>query len=589
MCYTEAMFTRRILVGGPRRTIEPEPQPQQFYAGALALGSIDYTVPSSNVVYVAKNGNDTNSGLSVGAPKATFTSAVSACGTSGWTIVVRAGTYNQKLTSGNLTKDITLQNYPNEEVWFEGVNTITAWTNNGDGTWYCTAPAVFEHGADFSGTGDETRWIDGLTAERPFWPEMVLINGVHQTHTAGTVTAGKFKVDYSTNRIYIGTDPSGKTVKVTNLDRFLATPNDLTIRGIGFRQYASAMVSSGAITGTTGSNVTIENCHFIDFPIHAVRSWGTTFTVSYCTFTDIGMTAIGGQNKVTVENCYLNRINIRNFKREPTSAGMKFSFTNESLVQHNYISNCYRTFGIWYDTSCYDSVILNNHIDTAYNGVFYEACRKALVVNNYITNVSSVPLYSFDSGETEFWLNYADRGDEFDALFKGDERQNTVPPNEDKPFPGAQDWVQKQGILCNNIFPNISNKSGTWRLLAYNSAEIEDSWHYFDRVAGNLWSTQTATSSTTNVSRLFCVEPSSGTTALYGSNAEFQAAAPAGKVGENLVIQGTAITAQSINSTQRDALCEPLPERIASLVGLQTGVKALGPVLSEPVPRVPSY
>lgn len=98
------------------------------HAGAVALGMANYSIPGSNVMYLATNGSDSNAGT-FAAPKATLIGALAAV-PSGGTIVVRAGVYAQaaQTETGAVRKSFTLQNYPDEVVWFDGSDPITGWT-----------------------------------------------------------------------------------------------------------------------------------------------------------------------------------------------------------------------------------------------------------------------------------------------------------------------------------------------------------------------------------------------------------------------------------------------------------------------------
>lgn len=136
------MLTQRIIRGSYGAPVPPAAT--QEYSGALPIGTAAYAIPSSNVIYLATTGNNANNGLTPATAKASLQAAVDAVPENG-TVVVRAGTYNQAYP-GNMTKTVTIQNYPNETVWFDGTTQITNWTDNGDGTWYCATPAVMESG-----------------------------------------------------------------------------------------------------------------------------------------------------------------------------------------------------------------------------------------------------------------------------------------------------------------------------------------------------------------------------------------------------------------------------------------------------------
>lgn len=82
---------------------------------------------SANIYYVAPTGSNTNSG-SINDPFKTIQKGVSAL-TAGDTLLIRAGTYPEKVTienSGLSMGIITIKNYPGEKVIISGINTAGA-------------------------------------------------------------------------------------------------------------------------------------------------------------------------------------------------------------------------------------------------------------------------------------------------------------------------------------------------------------------------------------------------------------------------------------------------------------------------------
>ncbi len=584
------MLTQRIIRGSYGAPVPPAAT--QEYSGALPIGTAAYAIPSSNVIYLATTGNNANNGLTPATAKASLQAAVDAVPENG-TVVVRAGTYNQAYP-GNMTKTVTIQNYPNETVWFDGTTQITNWTDNGDGTWYCATPAVFDHGADYSGTGDASRWIDGQTRDRAFWPEMVFINDIEQFHTDGAVTAGTFKVDYDTSRIYIGTNPSGKSIFVTNLGRLMVVkaPNCL-LRGFGVRRYAASMVSNGAITPVMASAGTIqENLHFTEMPIQATSMSGDNSVIRNCTFTNIGMMAVSCNRGDSAQftNNYLEKINQRLFKG-PTPAGVKFARWTNGLVAHNYIKTANRVFGVWMDVYNYRCVMLNNYVEDSGGGVFYEISWNGYLVNNRTKNIkngtSTSSYWVFDCRDTQLWLNEADRGTGYDIWLSSDSRQGQAG---EPPIGGLGDLRTSNALVCNNIYSNYTSSNGVWRTLIENISSSEDCAYYVDRYAGNVISSTNASSSASNISRYLTIERSDGQVITATSNDDAVTNWGSSKIGQNFTTTTQVpSTGNVITPSLITAIAEPLPADIAALVGLPTGAKVIGPVLPTPLPRVPSY
>src|SRR5690606_35198389 len=82
-------------------------------------------------------------------------------------------------------------------------------------------------------------------------PDQIWVGGtaLKQVGSRSQVTAGTFYHDRPGNRLYIGTNPSGKEVRVADLVQAMRVRGDgSTIRGIGIRRYAPSVPDMGAVT-----------------------------------------------------------------------------------------------------------------------------------------------------------------------------------------------------------------------------------------------------------------------------------------------------------------------------------------------------
>ena len=108
-------------------TGDERPIPDSSAFGAKPLGDTAYPIPG-NARFVALNGNDGNSGT-IGAPWATLQYAINRS-TDDTTIVVRSGDYHQ----GDITlrkRNVTIQSYPGEAVWFTGSDDVAGFVQEG--------------------------------------------------------------------------------------------------------------------------------------------------------------------------------------------------------------------------------------------------------------------------------------------------------------------------------------------------------------------------------------------------------------------------------------------------------------------------
>jgi Concanavalin A-like lectin/glucanases superfamily len=134
----------------------PPPTTAALVRPTIAFATGQDTVPTSNVIYIAPNGNNANPGTS-GSPKQTLEGAQSALPSPapGWTIVCRGGNYNRTGTfapnkSGTTGNPITVMAYPGETVimdralefaafrspgahWTQIDSTLKIWRSNATG------------------------------------------------------------------------------------------------------------------------------------------------------------------------------------------------------------------------------------------------------------------------------------------------------------------------------------------------------------------------------------------------------------------------------------------------------------------------
>ena len=258
------LVTGQPLSGG---VVPPDPEVVDPLAdaGSLPLGQASYSVPAG-AIFVSTGGVDTNSGTE-GSPVASLTKALELAPENG-TIVVRAGTYNEGEDTQDASypygvlvqKNITIQNYPGEVVWFDGSIPVTgAWTQSGS-TWNTPYDRLFDR-SPTSKSGDEDGWGAGTGAggwwravDKPqaSWPDMVFFDGtqLEQATSLAEVGPGKLFIEGATTtgmwfqgtKIHIGDNPAGHEVRYANKSKFITfvgATRASTLRGVGIRRYAS--------------------------------------------------------------------------------------------------------------------------------------------------------------------------------------------------------------------------------------------------------------------------------------------------------------------------------------------------------------
>lgn len=401
-------------------------------AGSLPVGDASYAVPSG-ALYVATTGNDTSGTGTSSAPYRTLSKAVTSA-IAGDTIVVRAGTYHEGNSNyataigiAVYKNNLTIQNYPGEAVWFDGSSVQTGWTQSGS-QWYITWTKQFDHsptatsGAD-DGTAAGWKWINDNYPCAPF-PEQVFVDGTPLTQVGSLAecTAGTFFVDGTTNsskiftptQLYIGTDPSGKTVNVSDLHNFLnlaGTYTGLTVRGIGIRRYANALPQYAVLrfdgnnnnAGAVLENVVIEDCSGISFTSNQCHN----NTISHVTVRRAGYRAMGGyrSDNLVFDNVLIEYTNTENFNSSPDTGCIKVT-QSQHVTLRNSILRDSRCKGMWFDMSVYDMQVYNNDFlrlkDTC---AFFEISGTGICANNLFVDCPAEAIKVNNTDNMEVWNN----------------------------------------------------------------------------------------------------------------------------------------------------------------------------------------
>lgn len=409
-------------------------------AGAVTLGTTNYTVPVG-AIFVATNGNDTSGTGAQASPYATFAKALSVVAASG-TIVLRAGSYNeggdtQAGTGRNpgfslSDASITIQNYPGEAVWFDGSTTFAgnAWTfDSASGLYWASYNRVFDRSHTFSsgqadGTGQSTGaggWFIASGADpTPAWPDMILLDGnqLAQVQTQGEVVSGKFYVEgsytggpnamwFTGTKVWIKDNPSGHEMRYANKTSWAQTFADgITIRGIGFRRYATFNPGFGMFY-IAKANVTIENCFFED--MSASACWIQDEVGKNCTFRHVTCRRIGymfasGTDGIIYDSVDLQGCNYGGWNVDgPALAIVKMSGVQGVTIKNSIFSNSNCT-GFWTDQTVANPVVYNCRFENlGRHGIDYEGASGGIFANILFNSIGQYGIWNNDSDTAQIW------------------------------------------------------------------------------------------------------------------------------------------------------------------------------------------
>jgi hypothetical protein len=377
-------------------------------------GPIDrrYEVPkAAHVYYVAPDGKAGSPGTTLEQPT-TLEAAIERVVT-GDAIVLRGGVYR---TGGLiLNQGITLQPYAGERPILKGTQVATKWEALRNSVWRTAWRRLFP-------AAPQPWWQRNregmLTPLHRFNNDMVFVDGewLKSAGWEGELDAHSFYIDYQGGYVYIGVDPTNRLVEITAFDSALvrtAGPahgktsdrKGPVIRGIEFTQYAyRALEVEGKkhfvigqeatdepvgpadpatygkeVTGTVLENVTITYCSRV---AGYFRGDGLVIRNSLVSDTSTEGIYIIGSSDVLLERNIFRRNNIKQLTGYYPAGVKIFNQTHRVVFRDNLILEQPYSNGVWYDVGNRDGIIVNNWIEGALDGFFFEISRGATVAGN---------------------------------------------------------------------------------------------------------------------------------------------------------------------------------------------------------------
>jgi parallel beta-helix repeat protein len=394
-----------------------------------------YEVPrnAAHVYYVAPDGRAEAKGTTPAEPT-TLEAAIERVVT-GDAIVLRGGTYR---TGGLvLNQGVTIQPYADERPVLKGTQVATKWEALRDKVWRTSWKPLFPS----KPMGWWQRSREGMrTPLHRFNNDMVFVDGEMLQSAAweGGLDAHSYSIDYEGGYVYIGVDPKDRLIEITAWDSALVrTTGDVhgktndrkgpLIRGITFTQYAyRALEVEGKrravsateeptddpvgpadpstygkeVVGTTLENVTISHCSRV-----AGYFRGDKLTIRNSLISDTSTEGVYviGSSDVLLEKNIFRRNNVERLTGYYPAAVKIFNQSyrvtcRDNLVLENPYSN-----GIWYDVGNVDGVFVNNWVEGALDGFFFEISKGAICAGNVfigcdkgirVLNSSNVRVYN---------------------------------------------------------------------------------------------------------------------------------------------------------------------------------------------------
>jgi parallel beta-helix repeat protein len=379
-------------------------------AGSVPVGSSAYPVPAG-AIFVAPSGDDSAPG-SESRPLRTLSRAI-ALASAGATIVLRAGTYHEFVIVPS-SKTLTIQSYPHEAVWLDGSSRVSSWTSSG-GMWrhdgwtahFDSSPSYTSGAAPSSDV--DFRFIDP-NYPMAAHPDGVWLDGapLRQVGSQSEVRAGKFYVDYSADRLYVGSDPAGHEVRASDLGEAVTILSaGSVLRGLGVRRYATSLPRMATVKAAA-SSVRVENVVITDNATQGLSVLGHAHvTVAHVTSSRNGIIGIHANyaDDLRLELVLVEDNNTEHFKFAPVAGGMKITRSRGVAVVDS-VARDNRGTGIWMDESVYDMTLSGDDvIGNAHHGVSLEISAKAIVANNVVNHNGDDGMKINDTANVQIWNN----------------------------------------------------------------------------------------------------------------------------------------------------------------------------------------
>jgi parallel beta-helix repeat protein len=491
-----AVVTTKIVVTHDRlRNLVPTPRPSvtdsRTDTSGTSIPDTDYAIPAG-AVFMSPNGLDRNNGKQ-NTPVRSLARAIALAPAAG-TIVLRAGVYRDG-SAASITKKLTFQAYPHEQVWLDGTDVVTDWKRAGGGLWYTdwSTPGFCagqyysrpfgDQRSDNSGPCTHVDMSRDPADPAAGDPQMVFVDGtnLHEVTGRSRVTDGTFAYDQGARRLYLGSDPAGHTVALTARASalvFQGGPGGDIVRGIGFRRFATnefnGNVTHGAVLfnspfGTVDKTVFTRNSggglSFADSQGASVRS--SVFAKNGFNGLDANGTHVGSGvvDDMDVEGNVFNGNNTEHFGTgcsiSCAAAGSKMAHMVGLTLKDNIFENNVGK-GFWCDLYCTNATIVENVFrNNTGGGLMYEVSHGGVIASNLMYGNGG---YGFKggSGDIKFYNNTL-AGNQNNILMYDDSRQ----PSGSEVAPNTTNINMANNVLyggANTDFQNLKGQTAANQL-----------------------------------------------------------------------------------------------------------------------------
>jgi hypothetical protein len=381
-------------------------------AGAAALGTTSYPIPSTGAYFVSAAGSDSGPGT-LDTPWRTLAYAVAAA-PSGSTIVLRGGVYNESATVES--KRLTIQSYPDEAVTLRGSKPVTGWSSdtvNGTPVWTARWTYSFPR---------QRQNLVQASAPLANAPDQMFYDDqpLQQVGQSSDVQGSRFYVDTGRRELVIGVDPNGHTVEASYLTTALSFENasGSILRGIEIDRYATPL-NLFAPLHIASSGVDIENVISRDNAAAGITVQAPGVLLAHDSFIRNAQLGVHGYQAdgLVVDATLIRQNNAEHFDPATEAGGLKIS-TSSGVTVRNCEADHNVGIGLWFDLGVTDATIIRNRSDANSGvGIQYEISSGAVIAGNIAMANGGPGVRINESNGVAVWNNTLYRNlDDLDLL-----------------------------------------------------------------------------------------------------------------------------------------------------------------------------
>ncbi|WP_375499622.1 right-handed parallel beta-helix repeat-containing protein [uncultured Jatrophihabitans sp.] len=399
------------------------------------------------------------------------------------------------------------------------------------------------------------------------YPDQLFVDGAQFAQVASTTTPGpgQFAVNDSTDQLILGSDPTGHSVRASDLSQAFVVSGQVTVRGFGVRRYATSLPQIGTVYlgGSVGGDV-LQNLVISDNATQGLSFSASRTLVDHVTASANGMVGIHSNNSSgsVIQNSLISGNNTQHFNSAPAAAGIKVTRDDGLVIRNNDVVDNLGVNGIWTDVSVSNFAIVGNTVarNNGTYGIITELSDTGIVAGNAVSDATR-GYTAFDTGNVRVFNNVFSGNSVWDVGVWQDARRNTGSNATTIP------WISRNISVSNNVF---ASSTGMFQFYALDKATNTPASGMNLVVTGNVFGLfpsgprMVGWGGSNNVQVTSYASPAALNTGVQVSwrNMQVQLQAPA-MATPALTAAGTLIAV-------------PLPADIASQLGVAAGTAQLG-------------